>query len=336
MSEVLRGSCYEYFVAQQSLARAEDEHVQLQSIKTQLLQQIKTAEAEINRIAAAREALENERQMESVLPRGVPLSAFNDYIAREKMLYADLCIGETKLQQHQGEISTLRASLRQEGESAALLEEALASQHKFNQILTKTFRTGVERLGEYSERRSGQMATKDHLQRELQQLGKVEQNVRSTVTCKADLKARAQEQLREKDLDALRLRKDALFARRLCLSEVEHSRNQDTALQELHAQNQRLRVLVNERRKGRPCLRSVVTGGGRAPYTMTDAREETELQLETNEPAIIGETHSFTRRTAESSLLDKVRKQNLALLHQMVSSLHAVQLSVEKAPESSV
>lgn len=145
--------------------------------------------------------------------------------------------------------------------------------------------------------------------------------------------------LQDRDSDALRLRTDAAFSRRLHLAELEHAREQEAELHRLTVEHRKLTDMVAARRIDRPVLRrpglreddaATVTA---TPASMQDAKGKIHgVKIESTD-----ETENFQRTSAvigKGKIVDKYREMNVALLQQMVSTMEALRIAVDPVPTS--
>ena len=354
-SAELQAACFEYYMSQQALAKAEDDHLTLQSVSKQLDDRVADLQAKLRDAHAARDTVAKHRQQEAALPHGVPAAAFDAYVEKEKRLLANIGVRNDALQCLTKETEQLREDLVSQGQTATLLEEVLDSQCKYNKVLTTVKRKSSSALDAANKASADRCARLTMLQAEQQAVAKREAQARAHVRLQHTARARAQDELVDRDMDGARLRKDVAFAQRMYWGEMAHAREQEAQVAALLAENRRLKGLVDDRRKGRPVIhkghvpasvarppQASTEGGAVPPPTAGVATHDKRtgsaafqaVPVESND-----ETEnfrvSFRPTTEQGRLLEQFRTHNVALLQQMVHSVQALQMQLDppaKAP----
>ena len=304
----LRAACYEYYTAQQALLGAENDHLTLRSTVERLKHELGQQQGEVRRLKDVLQHLQAERQRTSMtdaaeiidtvdaegnhatrVQRPFGAHDLDRFLSQEKALYTSISDAFEAKALVQKATDDLFSSAEAEARSTRLLDEAVEGQGRFNVSMIAEHRAMKEQMEVATDRLGKAMARKAQLEREWDRVSQEEQTLAKAVRARSAKVEKVVENLRERDMDAARLRRDHALAERLRLGEIEHAREQEATLEHLIAENRRLRQRIALRRDGRPVLFPAVDrwlkrggGGAAAEGPLKDAASSSANALAAN------------------------------------------------------
>ena len=237
------------------------------------------------------------------------------------------------------ELSNLHCRTREARESVELLERSLDAQVRFNTVLASEETRAVEKLSQVHQRIDSAKARMTSMDSSISLEQQRLRGVQQEATARRANLDRLEASLHERDSDVVRQKRDASFARRILLGEVEHAREQTAWLDELLVENQRLKLLT-ERLGALPGM--TLDDGNDA----TDAESQDDDVDDSNTSGAAANSSSNSKsaglaqqkrkkgkKSSRKSAVQLYQQHNLQLLQQMVNSMQLLQeeLSVPKA-----
>lgn len=362
--EELRQACYQYYLAQQALQNAEDDNLQMQTVMQNLRGQLQRRSQDVLHLRETKHDLERQAEAMRYLPKDTTPETGRRYIAAERTLHTRIALADDAIDCVRRETAKVAAEMEREAATTNVLEQSLDAQVRYNKVLTAAMKEAVAKAKHEEQRISNLRARRAVLDAAIQKERLEEKRLGSSVATAAEMRSRAQDELRSRDSEAVRLRADVAFGRRLHLGEMEHAREQELWLEELLLENRKLKILAANSRRGLPDLgrRAGATGdpfgevGGISPVTAAKAEEVEGPSAAADESvAVVAGSDGVAKRVAidtvgdaslldlprqdaggkgtgapsqQKRLVDDFREYNLALLQQMVNSLHILQTQI--------
>ncbi len=279
-------ACREYYLAQQSLRRSEEEQVFLES---QLLNADQETEALKASILSVQDDLEKEiRRTQEGRYGEDPCD-----VEAEKVLHTRLSLNTGALTELKNRLSIVEQQLKREASSLKTLERSLQAQSNANTEFVSASRSLISALDAAAARKAQLVSQRDALMNQIQATSKKMQTMNKSVQCRVTCRSRSQVAMRDWDLDTLRMKHEIAISRGVYSEERNYQEEQTAFLQQLLEENRRLKLIA------------------KAKLTQPTHSQEMGLNAQGIEP--------------DRPPLEKLRESNIRLLQQLTSSLSVLQ-----------
>lgn len=283
----LQFACREYYLAQQSLRRSEEEQVFLEA-------QLLNGEEETASLQASITALQENLAKEIRNAQDARYSQDSRDLGAEKLLHTRLSLNSGAVNELQCRVDLLEQQLKREAVTLKTLERSLHAQATANSEFVNSSRSLMTALDAASSRKAHLMAQRDNLTNQLQAATRKAEAMSKSVQFRTNSRCRSQTAMRDWDFDTLRMKQEVALSKGVYSEEISYQEEQTSFLQKLIEENRRLKSIA------------------RAKLATTFYRTD--------------DTSTFNvEREPERPPLEKIRESNIRLLQQLTSSLSVLQ-----------
>lgn len=322
----LRAACSQYYLAQQALQAAERDKVHLEGAAAALENSLSQKREMLIQLRDTKTRLQQQLNTLSRFPPGTTPAQAEHHITQQKTLDTTITLADGALENTLLETERIRKEIAQHARTTLILEESLKSQVKYNEVLHESYGAATKRIKHEQERICAQLARKKQLEEAVAAAQKNRRKVGSAVRTRNEMKSRAQHDVQEYDMDALRLRRDTALARRIYLTELEYAREEELWLQQLLLENKRLKQLAISRGRS-PLIEGLKNApANTAPNTAASRETQRGATVKYKEGGVEAldtvTVHGIDPPSPKKGLVDQYREYNLRLLQQMVGSVN--------------